>query len=236
MKNYQQSKEFDSFTLNSTKPVFLCTNHRPCKRINCCNACYLKRRDFFITSGLVFCKQWSLDCQLVISWSIPPGMSAWETLISSMQHLSKIMSARKVGKYIRVVSVSPEGNPHVHLLVNFETAKQIELLAKKKWLRKRYNSLITKLYNTEGILGYFYDVNYAYSMRDPDKIKRTKLISASRPFPCCFPVLEQAAHFELLESKLMDALPTTENIFSVLINWNKRETETSLKYEPNSTQ
>lgn len=230
MKKQNPKREFDSHTLNSTKTVFLCSDNRPCKRITTCSKCNEKRKNLFIHAGIVFSKQWCLDHELVVSWSIAEDMSAWETLITSMQQLSKLMSARNVGKYIRVISVGPKGNPHVHFLVNSETAGHIESITKKKWPSNQSNTLITKLHNVEGKLGYFYDVNYAYSMHDPNRIKRTKLISASRPFPCGFPKPKQGEFYESgIEAEVYKHFPFMDEVFLDLLVWRDNSKESTIE-------
>ncbi len=204
-------------TLNSrSKKNIRCTVAYPCKRMTCIDGCVERRRAFFIHCGIFFGKQWDLDTHMTISWEWrKDNDNSWEIIISNMGKLSKFMSGLKVGKYIRVISVGTKGCPHVHLLVSKKTRDKIDKIVKKKWSNTSTTHSVS-LFNIEGELGYFFDQNFLVSQLDLKRIKGTRLLSAARPMPCCFPTFHHEKNFRILFERYYETLPISPEDFKLL--------------------
>lgn len=184
-------------TLNSRKKI-RCVVTRPCKRMDCFN-CRQKRREFFVNAGLAFAKEKKLDLHLVISWRETTYQDSWLRLAERSRILSKSLSSLKIGAYIRVLCVDEIGYerfPHMHYLINHQSVEKFEKVYVKKLKRPRSSMFVTDAYEIEGLLGYFFDQNFLPAHRDLERIKGTRIISASRPMRCCFPTyqLEKQLH------------------------------------------
>lgn len=204
-------------TLNSRKTSIRCRPLRPCKRMNC-ESCIKRRRQFFINCCLLFGQQWQLTSHLIISWEWNKDFeNSWPVVIGAMSKLSKLMSGRKVGKYIRVISVGAMGCPHVHLLVSTATRNKIIQIVQKEWPQNKVKIQNKYIYDLNGISGYFFDENFLISQNDLNRIKGTRLVSAARPMPCCFPSFKQESHFEYLSNKYFNKLPIDYSEFKNII-------------------
>lgn len=178
------SKYSQNETIYLAKPKVKCSASRPCKRMRCSH-CITVRRRYFIEEGYYHAKLKKLNTHLVISWT--KSDEPWMRLYSNMSKLSRLMSGRNVGAYIRVTSVGPNGCPHVHFLVNGASSKKINSLTKKAWPKKLSDLYEEAISDTETLLGYFFDRNFLPSYNDPNRIKGIRLVSASRPMRCGFP-------------------------------------------------
>jgi hypothetical protein len=210
-------------TLNSRSMRSRCTECWPCKKMKCVS-CRKRRREFFVRCGIIFSHQWCHTTHLVISWPWNSEVrNSWDVVVNSMDVLSKFMSGRKVGPYLRVTSVGPDGCPHVHFLVADITCEKIKRIVSQKWpaIATKVNS--SQIHDFEGILGYFFDQNYIPSQNDPDRIKGIRLTSATRPMPCGFPTHKQERQIRIIENDFLGKLPLAPEDFKKITNWNGNE-------------
>ena len=196
-------------TLKSRTTKIKCTQYWPCKRMTCSH-CKKRRRHFFVQSGVLFALEKNLTEHLTLSWIPLKNQDSWRLLSQRMGTLAKALSGVKPGPYIRVCSIGPRKCPHVHFLVSKETARKICLVAKRKWPRRSPISQ-TKVFNPEGLLGYFFDHNFLPSFLDSERIRRMRLISASRPMICGFPTfLQEKCMWEKVRQAITKAPPETK--------------------------
>ena len=208
-------------TLKSRKSCIKCRPVRPCKRMTC-ESCIKRRRQFYINCCSIFGQQWQLKVHLIISWEWRKQFEdSWPIVIKSMSKLSKLMAGRRVGKYIRVISVGSRGCPHVHLLVSTATQAKILRIIEKAWSQNKVKFEVKSIFDLDGISGYFFDENFLLSQNDLNRIKGTRLVSASRPMPCCFPSFKQEKQFERISSEYLKELPMNSTDFDNLIKLNK---------------
>lgn len=176
-------------SLNSRKSKIICTPRRRCKRM-ACDTCKEIRRNYFVTSGLQFAITNNMNTHLVLSWGKKRKGCNWLYLLSNISRLSTRVAGVKIRPYIRVISIGPEGCPHVHLLTTFEAASRITALARKLWGRKikSFSKELNRIDpDAANVLGYFFDMNFIPSFFDETRIKGIRLISATRPMRCGFP-------------------------------------------------
>jgi hypothetical protein len=176
-------------TLNCGKSKAICLENRRCKRMTCGTCRAIKRR-FFIIEGTRFAHERGLSRHLTIKWRKTSPEEAWPRVVSATSTLTRAMSGRKAGPYIRVIDLGKDERitPHVHFLVSEHTAVEIERIARKKFSEQRsVNIKNDPVYEVSGLLGYFYDKNAVPSFLDPGRFKRIRIISASRGMPCGFP-------------------------------------------------
>lgn len=214
-------------TLKSSKPTIRCTKTRPCKCIKNCEICRKIRREYFIQTWAVFGKQWRLDTHVMITWKQSPDNHSWNILLNAIQRFSKFGSGRRFGKYVRVISVSEDGAPHVHILTNKKTSIDILRLVKSKWKLNNNSVKVDPEYDIEGLLGYFFDQNFLFSFCDPERPKRIRLLSGSRPASCGFPSHENKARMQRIFNNLYDQLPVHEECFKKALKWNDVKNELS---------
>lgn len=197
MINNAVAHEFGSKTLNSRKPIGKCKRNWFCKKMTC-ERCIARRRDFFVKWGSYHADNNNLNTHLTLSFGCTKYDDPWLKIHSCSSTLSKKMSGIKAGPFIRVYGVGPKGGPHIHFLVNDKSIGKIIKIFKSDFSNKNNDALYTPAPCPEGLLGYFFDKNFVTSYSDPNRVKGMRLISASRPMPCCFPTYKQELELDKL--------------------------------------
>ena len=175
---------------NSRTSNVICTRRWPCRRLTC-KRCYVKRRGFFVYSGLEHIKSCDLDTFLTLSWIGSTDENVWGQLLTDARMLFKAMSGKMRWHYIRVLSVGVEKRtPHIHIILGEAAASVISKLSKSRWPESiRLN--IKQMDNPHGLLGYVFDQNYKLGFLDQTRPKGVRLLTASRPMETGFPTGQQ---------------------------------------------
>lgn len=184
------------------KPKHPCTKRRECRR---CNHCMDKWRKHFITEGVAHIKQHTLNSTIAVSTLRPLAITdPWLTLSGLSTACSRLLSGR-IGPYIKVLGIEPKKRNkdgtfetpkfgeafqfvilHIHYILKNDAASIAQRLAAKKIPHVGVGKII-HLQDPENYLGYLFDENAKPTFCDPDRIKGTRCITASRPMRYGFP-------------------------------------------------
>ncbi len=173
-------------TLNSSSRSYrwLCLRERPCKSMRC-SRCQAKRRSLWIAKGVAYAHKHGLYFSATVAWPLGEGESSWWKLLALTSELSKRLSGRKLGKYIRSLGVGARGCPHIHYLASYEGAQKIRIAARIRKLPKP--DVCIEQVDPGRWLGYLFDQNFLPAFLDPERPKGVRILSASRGMPCGFP-------------------------------------------------
>ena len=163
-----------------------CIRGWPCKTMSC-EKCYKRRRRYFTRRGYLHCKENDLSQFTTISWvGLNYKADPWHVLSLNYRTLSKKCSGMKLGHYIRTIAVGEQNTPHVHIIHHKRSEEKLKRICKKQWNK---DCLVHSKPVTSAIklLGYFFDQNFKLSALDPNRPKRLRVLSASRPMSVAFP-------------------------------------------------
>lgn len=174
-------------TLNSRR-VIRCDEDWHCRRMSC-GACVFRRRNSFVREGTRFASYYGMNQHVVVSWPLKAGEDAWPKLLGLSSRLSKAASGQ-IGKYIRSLGIGAKNRtPHVHYLVSNEGADNLEGIARYLGPSELlvFRERLANDFQTETMLGYFYDRNFLPTYNDPERPRGIRILSGSRGMRYGFP-------------------------------------------------
>lgn len=158
---------------------YMCSIYRACRRMTCV-ACVYRRREYFVEGAILMIKAGHLYRHIVISWP-RKGDCQWAVLRRSMQALGKAIKGR-LGLHIRVAAIGiKDGRPHVHIIAH-ERVTTLILSAAKRTCPSGLRTHVSIITDPEGLLRYFFEVNFLPTFLLPDRPRGIRLLSGSRGY------------------------------------------------------
>lgn len=171
-------------TLNSPRKWPKCHLSRPCKRVQVCDGCRSRRRQYFIEMGSRIVLQKRLTTLLTLAWT--NSECPWSVLLG--RAIKAISIVRKNGgKQIRVMAIGTQRTPHLHVLLaphNCElSCKRIRSLPAPERPTIQYKGIA----EPKGLLGYIFDQNYMPTLSLTDRPRRIRLLTGCRGMSYGYP-------------------------------------------------